>query len=161
MKMPQVAQIAPDDALRGLGQRLLAVRKTVARTSQADFAARLGYPKRTYVGWELGEREPSVFLPLALMREFQIDPAWVLAGPEEAPRSLTGAMGRQIREVDALIARLRDEPAIMSFQELEASRLAVLAVMTRLVETMHKSALLVAEAAGALKDSSIDQPDID
>lgn len=140
--MPQVA--------RALGRRLLSVRRTVAGLNQAEFAARLGYPKRTYVGWELGEREPSVFLPLALMREYQIDPAWVLAGPEEEPRSVVGPMHRQIVEADRVLARLRTEQAAMDEQELTASRVAVLALLTRIVDTMHLAAKHVAEAAEAL-----------
>lgn len=136
--------------MKVLGRRLLSIRRTVAGLNQAEFAARLGYPKRTYVGWELGEREPSVFLPLALMREFQIDPAWVLAGPEDEPRSVTNRMNRQVEEADRVLARLKTEQAAMDEQEVTASRIAVVALLTQLVDTMHLAARHVAEAAEAL-----------
>ena len=66
------------------GKRLLRVR-TNSGLSQSDFAVRLGFPKRSFVFWEMGEREPPYKLLIALYREFKIDPVWMLEGPGDEP----------------------------------------------------------------------------
>lgn len=66
-------------------KRLLQIRSESGLTQDA-FASRLGYPKRTYLGWERGETAPPIGLLVALKRAFKIDPAWVLEGDAVGPR---------------------------------------------------------------------------
>lgn len=73
------------NSLAEIPNRLFLVRSESGLTQDA-FAARLGYAKRTYLGWERGETAPQLGLLLALHREFNIDPLWVLAGDAAGPR---------------------------------------------------------------------------
>jgi transcriptional regulator with XRE-family HTH domain len=60
--------------------------------TQAEFAGRLGFHKRTYVAWEQGYREMPGRALIGLKREFNVDPAWVLEGPTDAPRAYVGSL---------------------------------------------------------------------
>jgi len=89
------------------GKRLLRIR-TLSGLSQAEFALRLGLSKRSYVFWEMGEREPPYRLLVALRKEFRVDPVWVLEGPGDEPveytRDLDGTLlQRTFDLVDDLI----------------------------------------------------------
>jgi transcriptional regulator with XRE-family HTH domain len=48
--------------------------------SQANFAATLGIPARTYMGWEYNAADPSARGLTALLKVHSIDPAWLLDG---------------------------------------------------------------------------------
>ncbi|OYX36063.1 MAG: hypothetical protein B7Y99_02660 [Caulobacterales bacterium 32-69-10] len=72
-------------ARHAVAARLAKVRADSELTQEA-FAVRLGFPKRTYLGWERGETEPPIGMLTALRREFDIDPDWILNGPESEPR---------------------------------------------------------------------------
>lgn len=67
--------------LIAIGQRLKAVREK-ARLPQEEFGQRLGIVLRTYASYERGERPLSVEGLKALYEEFQVDPIWLLFGPE-------------------------------------------------------------------------------
>ena len=69
----------------GVARRLMAVRQQ-SGLNQSAFAARLGFARRTYLGWERGESDPPIWLLDALHREFGIDPNWLLHGPGDRPR---------------------------------------------------------------------------
>ncbi|MCI3181599.1 hypothetical protein C5708_15205 [Caulobacter sp. CCUG 60055] len=81
----QVATSIDDNPLLPLAGRLARVRAD-SGLNQAQFADRLGFPKRTYLGWERAETEPPIGLLRAMRREFGIDPDWLLSGPGDVPR---------------------------------------------------------------------------
>jgi len=60
------------------------------------------------VSWEAGQVSPSIWLLMELMEKFQIDPAWVIEGPGEAP-VLRGEDGGKDR-----LTRLQAEVAKMA-----------------------------------------------
>jgi len=64
----------------------------MAGLTQGEFAARLGFHKRSYVAWEQGYREVPGRALIGLKREFNVDPAWVLEGPTETPRAYVGTL---------------------------------------------------------------------
>lgn len=68
------------------------MRKAQNGKTQQALSDEIGVPKRTYVAWERGEREPSTSCLLALRQLYGIDPAWILEGPEEAPRLFGGVV---------------------------------------------------------------------
>lgn len=95
--------------LAGLPGRLLSLR-TRAGLSQAAFAARLGFPKRTYISWEQGHAEPPLKLVAAVERELGVDPSWLLSGPGGEPRLREQPfdwqrLGRLLGEVATLVER--------------------------------------------------------
>lgn len=74
-----------NDPSLGIARRLIAVRQH-SGLNQSAFAARLGFARRTYLGWERGESDPPIWLLDALHQEFGIDPHWLLHGPGDRPR---------------------------------------------------------------------------
>lgn len=83
--MPRVAIQIDDSPLSPLAARLARIRAD-SGLNQAQFAERLGFPKRTYLGWERAETEPPIGMLRAMRREFGIDPDWLLNGPGDLPR---------------------------------------------------------------------------
>jgi transcriptional regulator with XRE-family HTH domain len=67
----------------GIGRRLQYVRRK-ARLRQPDFAARLSLSPRAYANYERGEHTLPARALLALYDLFQVDPVWLLSGPESA-----------------------------------------------------------------------------
>lgn len=72
----------PARSLEDLARRLIAVRNW-SGLNQTDFAKRLGFPRRTYLSWERAESPPPIWLFDSLRREFDVDPFWLLHGPED------------------------------------------------------------------------------
>ncbi len=68
-----------------IARRLARVRAD-SGLNQGQFAERLGFPKRTYLGWERGETEPPIWMLTAMRGQFGVDPDWILHGPEDTPR---------------------------------------------------------------------------
>lgn len=75
---------SPDDPHARTGRRLEAVRHLFG-LNQSAFAARLGFPRRTYLSWERGGVTPSAAFIERLVDEFQVDPIWLLRGPGDRP----------------------------------------------------------------------------
>ena len=71
-----------------IARRLARVRAD-SGLSQGQFAERLGFPKRTYLGWERAEAVPPIWMLTAMRRELGIDPDWILHGPGDIPRRHT------------------------------------------------------------------------
>lgn len=108
--MRRLAIAQNGDPLDDIARRLLAVR-LASSLNQEKFAQRLGFPKRTYLGWERAETEPPIRLLDAVERQFGIDPKWMLHGPGEIPRKHADDIDWvRLREigsrVDALARRL-------------------------------------------------------
>jgi transcriptional regulator with XRE-family HTH domain len=80
-----VATSTAENPLLPIAARLARVRAG-SGLNQGQFAERLGFPKRTYLGWERAETEPPIGMLSAMRREFGIDPDWILHGPDETPR---------------------------------------------------------------------------
>lgn len=91
------------------GKRLQQVRNR-SGLSQGDFAARLGLSKRSYVFWEMGDREPPFRLLIALRRAFRIDPVWLLEGPGDTPVEYTRELDGEIlqRTLDLVDAAIHE-----------------------------------------------------
>lgn len=62
-----------------LASRLLRIRKD-AGVSQAECAEVIGVTERAYRNYELGERELPLNAAKAIIKEFSIDPMWLLFG---------------------------------------------------------------------------------
>jgi transcriptional regulator with XRE-family HTH domain len=75
-----------EDARPAIARRLIQVRLR-SGLNQTAFADRLGFARRTYLGWERAESDPPIWLLDALEREFDIDPLWLLRGPGDTPRA--------------------------------------------------------------------------
>lgn len=92
--------------------------------NQSQFAERLGFPKRTYLGWERAETQPPIGMLSAVRREFGIDPDWILHGPGDIPR-------RHASEIDwERLQRLLEEIRCFAYQiglELSGGQLLDLA----------------------------------
>lgn len=102
-----------------MAQRLALIREQ-SGLNQADFAARLGFPKRTYLSWERMEREPPAALLKAILDVFDIDPAWVLAGPEALPRrSGDQSATRQLRLQRVIRGFADDLGVVLPMDEIE------------------------------------------
>lgn len=82
-----MSKVSTEDDNQAVGRRLLAVREQ-AKLSQAAFAEALGLSHRAYAGYERGEREAPAAVHRALCERFDIDPVWVLSGPESTPRKM-------------------------------------------------------------------------
>ena len=82
--MRQVAR-SSERPLEVIARRLARVRAD-SGLNQGQFAERLGFPKRTYLGWERGETEPPIWMLTAMRGQFGVDPDWILHGPEDTPR---------------------------------------------------------------------------
>lgn len=65
-----------------IGER---VRGCRGEASQTVFAEKLGVHRKTVERWESGDRIPDGESLLALKREFDIDPGWLLTGSGAAP----------------------------------------------------------------------------
>lgn len=100
--MRHLATSTADNPLLGIAARLVRVRAS-SGLNQGQFAERLGFPKRTYLGWERAETEPPIGMLSAMRREFGIDPDWILHGPGDIPR-------RHVMEIDwERLQRLQEE----------------------------------------------------
>jgi transcriptional regulator with XRE-family HTH domain len=73
-----------------VARRFLAVRLENGLSQQA-FADALGISLRGEQNYERGMRKLPGEVLLALAKAFEVDPLWVLEGPEERPRHLAGA----------------------------------------------------------------------
>lgn len=96
--------------LASVATRLRAVREKFGLTQPA-IAERLGYSRRQYINWENGEATPPIWALQALRREFDIDPEWILSGPDDVPRSQAtpqdwSRYDRLRREVEALCLKV-------------------------------------------------------
>lgn len=81
----------------GQGRRLAMIRASQGLT-QAEFAARLGFHKRSYIAWEQGYREMPGRALSRLRQEFNIDPVWLLDGPDGPPRAYVAVLETEILE---------------------------------------------------------------
>lgn len=75
-----------EDRRAEIARRLIQVRLR-SGLNQTAYADRIGFARRTYLGWERAESDPPVWLLDALEREFSIDPLWLLRGPGDTPRT--------------------------------------------------------------------------
>lgn len=117
--------------------------------TQDAFAAKLGFPKRTYLGWERGETQPPISLLSSLKLEFGIDLDWFLLGPDPAPRlsghgmdwdRLADIMERVASYAKSLGGALSLTQAVLLAREIMEADLAdearTLAIQQRTIETL-------------------------
>lgn len=129
-------------------QQAIAHRLTVIREqsglNQADFAAKLGIPKRTYLSWERMERDVPGALFVALMTVLKIDPAWVIAGPEDYPRRLGDRSAERLLRLQRTLRSFADELGIV----LPPEQVETLAESVMSQRPEHEDIVL-----GAIRDS--------
>jgi transcriptional regulator with XRE-family HTH domain len=98
-------------------QQAIARRLTLIREqsglNQAEFAAKLGIPKRSYLSWERMERDVPGALFVALMTVLDIDPAWVIAGPESYPRRLGDTSASRLVRLQRTLRSFADEVGVV------------------------------------------------
>ena len=107
--MREVA-ILPDNPLEMIARRIARVRAD-SGLNQGQFAERLGFPKRTYLGWERAETEPPIWMLTAMRGQFGIDPDWILHGPGDTPRRHAHdfdweRLGRLQQEIQDYVAQI-------------------------------------------------------
>jgi len=54
--------------------------------SQVRLAERIGVARRTLIGWERDEAEPSAQILRQLRSMFDVDPEWIISGPTLNPQ---------------------------------------------------------------------------
>lgn len=75
----------PDEHSEQVSKRLLTIRDR-SGLSQQDFADELGISLRSAQNYERGIRKLPAETLTDIARKFEIDPLWVIYGPEERPR---------------------------------------------------------------------------
>ncbi|WP_170431707.1 helix-turn-helix domain-containing protein [Ruegeria arenilitoris] len=98
-----------NESIEAVADRLLALREEL-RLSQQQFADAVGISLRAAQNYERGTRKLPAETLIEISRRFQIDPLWIMVGPEERPRSLgqvgldqrtlTRALGIVLRAID-------------------------------------------------------------
>jgi len=83
-----MSKLSTEDLNAAIGRRLEAIRAESGLT-QIEFALQLGLSPRAYANYERGEREMPVALFRSLCDAYQVDPLWLLRGPEEAPQRIS------------------------------------------------------------------------
>ncbi|QYM95040.1 helix-turn-helix domain-containing protein [Dickeya ananatis] len=68
--------------LASIGVRIRQVRGNL---SQTEFASRLGIERKSVSRYEAGDRAPDALVILRLLREFGVDPTWLLTGDGDGP----------------------------------------------------------------------------
>lgn len=109
--------------------------------SQAEMAAQVGLPLRSYQNYERGERETPVVLVRALYQLFRISPIWLLTGQgtmlaplEQSPRPDTALLQQVIEAVEKFSS---DLPQQLSIDH-----------KSRLIALLYEKSLLLSEVAG-------------
>ena len=126
----------------GISQRLKTIRRK-ARLLQPEFAKRLGLSPRAYSNYERGERTIPAQALKALHDQFQVDPIWLLSGPEWA-RYLRTPLRPEL--LVKLIVKVEQHEA-ESPQKLSPVQKA------RLIVTLHP----YCQARGKVKDEDIER----
>ena len=109
-----------------IARRFLAIRLELGLSQQA-FADALNISLRGEQNYERGVRKLPSDILLELARKFQIDPIWVLEGPEERPRYLAAVgldrptLARAIRVVQEAFSRAGRSPQTEEFAGMVAS----------------------------------------
>lgn len=101
-----------DTSQQAIARRLTLIREQ-SGLNQAEFAAKLGMPKRSYLSWERMERDVPGAVFVALMKAFEIDPAWVIAGPEDYPRRLGDASAARLLRLQRALRGFADEVGVV------------------------------------------------
>lgn len=70
--------------LSAIGKRIETLRGNL---SKIEFSERLNVDRKTVGTWEAGDRMPDTMALIALWREFNADPAWVLTGKGFEPNT--------------------------------------------------------------------------
>ena len=73
----------PEDTL---GQRIAMIR---GQMTQGDFAKKVGIGRATLIRYERGDNEPSASFLQKLIKDFGVDPQWLLMGDESPKPELT------------------------------------------------------------------------
>lgn len=81
-------QLRTNESIGVIAGRLLALREDLG-LSQQQFADALGISLRAAQNYERGVRKLPAETLIEIARRFQIDPLWIMDGPEERPRSLS------------------------------------------------------------------------
>ena len=105
-----------DTSQQAIARRLTLIREQ-SGLNQAEFAAKLGIPKRSYLSWERLERDVPGSLFVALLTVLEIDPAWVIAGPEDYPRRLGDASASRLLRLQRVLRSYADEVGIVLPQD--------------------------------------------
>lgn len=71
--------------MSSLGQRIGAVRAR-EKLSQAEFADRLGFSRRSLMSWESGQADPPTTVLIQMRKQFDVAPEWILLGADLNPQ---------------------------------------------------------------------------
>ncbi len=114
--------------------------------SQADLAARLGLPLRSYQNYERGEREAPTSLVRGLYELFRVSPIWLLTG-QGAMQDTSG----HEKEIDSnLLGQVIE--AVETFSS-DLPKLLRIDHKARLITLLYEKARLLAEVSGSDLDN--------
>lgn len=81
--------LSTDEINLAMGRRLMAVRSMCGLT-QFEFADQLQISPRAYANYERGSREMPAMMFKLLRDAFDIDPLWLIEGPDDKPILVRG-----------------------------------------------------------------------
>lgn len=93
-------------ALAGIADRLRLAREH-AGLSQQEFADKIGYSRRQVIAWEAAKNVPPIWVLIAIRRECDIDPEWILSGPGDLPVSDVAPEARaRVKRLESEVRRM-------------------------------------------------------
>ena len=100
--------MAIDDVKKSLGRRLADIRSRLG-LSQTELAGELGVSPRTYQSYERGERDAPTASLIELCQKFDIDPTWLLLGPDAKASLNEAILEGVLRAVDEYLQSIQGE----------------------------------------------------
>lgn len=100
--------MAIDDVKKSLGRRLADIRARLG-LSQAQLAEQLGVSPRSYQSYERGERDAPTASLIDLCQKFDIDPTWLLLGPDAKASINEAVLEGVLRAVDAHLEKIHGD----------------------------------------------------
>ncbi len=100
--------MAIDDVKKSLGRRLADIRSRLG-LSQTELAGELGVSPRSYQSYERGERDAPTASLIELCQKFDIDPTWLLLGPDAKASLNEAILEGVLRAVDEYLQSIQGE----------------------------------------------------
>ena len=98
--------MAIDDVKKSLGRRLADIRSRLG-LSQTELAGELGVSPRSYQSYERGERDAPTASLIELCQKFDIDPTWLLLGPDAKASLNEAILEGVLRAVDEYLQSIQ------------------------------------------------------
>jgi transcriptional regulator with XRE-family HTH domain len=146
--MDNIETPAESELLAEVGQRIRTVREK-AKLTQQEFADILGCSRRQLAKIEDALATPSIWNLRIIRANFDIDPEWIISGPDEKPRvharvqewerydRLVEAVAKLSKSYGMLLPQPRlHEFARIVFEEAPESEKDAMAMITRVIRSI-------------------------